>query len=253
MITRTDVSSAAWVQISTPGKDFDAFLVDENIGSGDTADVRVVQATSLPATSYAATNGRRVTRPRFNTDLAFFESDDSTMYFYARCATNDATATIAVEPCEPRDINRLVDQGKLFFFQSRTRASDATRYFLIRTGAKRLNLFLTISAGLATQINFIEAPATVTAGALANIRNYNRNYPDNDLLSKVYAATAYTGGTNISPNQAGFGSNPWQAISGSSSEMVKYILKPNTDYVYELDPDALTDTLGRAVVWEDED
>lgn len=253
MITRTTVTSTAWVQIAAPGKDFDAFLVDENTGNGDGADVRVVQAVSLPATSVPAINGRRVTRPRFNTDIAHFESDDSTMYHYARCATNDATATIAVEPCETKDLNRLVDQGKLFFFQGRTRGSDATRYFLLRTGAKRINIVVSISSGLATQINFVESPATVTAGAEQNIRNFNRNYADNGLLSKLYAATGYTGGTNISPNQAGFGSNPGQAASGVLSETVKYILKPNTDYIYELDPDASTDTIGRVVGWEDED
>ncbi len=253
MTSRTDISSSVWIQISVPGKDFDAYLVDENSGSGDGADVRVVQASSLPAASYSAINGRRVTRPRFNTDLAFFESDDSTMHFYARCATNGATATIAVEPRDPRDLNRLVDQGKLFFFQSRTRGSDATRYFLIRTGTKRVNIVVNISGGLATQINFIESPATVTAGAEGTIRNFNRNYPDSALLTKVYAATGYAGGTNISPNQAGFGSNQGQAASGVSSESIKYILKPSTDYIYELDPDASTDTIGRVVGWEEEE
>ena len=255
MITRISVTSTAWVQIAAPGKDFDAFLVDENTGSGDGADVRVIQAVSLPATSVPAINGRRVTRPRFNTDVAHFESDDSTMYHYARCATNDATAIIAVEMSETITLDRLVDQGKLFFIQTRTPASTATRYLLIRTGAKRLNLLVSIESSGAALVNFVEAPATVTGTSALVSRNFNRNYPDDALLSKIYSVTGYTGGTNISPNQSGFGSIPGRAVSGQTGDPVKYTLKPNTDYIYEVDPVGTTtiDTKARSIEWEDED
>lgn len=153
------------------------------------------------------------------------------------------------------ELDRLVDNGKLFFLQTRTLDSAATRYLLIRTGARRLNLIVSIESEQGAQVNFIEAPATVTGATPLVGRNFNRNFPDDGLLSKVYSITAYTGGTNISPNLAGFGSNPGQSTSGVSGEPVKYKLKPNTDYVYEVDPDGSTaiDTKARSIGWEDEE
>lgn len=256
MTTRYAITSTAWTKISDPGKDFECYLVDENTGTGDTADVRVYQSATAPADSDIL-KGRRVTRPRDNRDTAAFSSDDSTMSFYARCATNGASATLVTEMSETTNFERLVDQGKLFFLQTRTKASAATRLLLIRTGAKRLNIIVNVSASQAAQINLYEAPSSVTVGTAFVARNYNRNFADDGLLSKAYPATAYTLGTgvNISPNQAGFGSNPVQASSGVSSETIKYIFKPNTDYLYEVDPDGSTaiDTLARSIGWEEED
>lgn len=153
------------------------------------------------------------------------------------------------------EFDRLVDNGKLFFLQTRTLDSAATRYLLIRTGARRLNLIVSIESEQGAQINFIESPATVTGSSALVPRNFNRNFPDDGLLTKAYSITGYTGGTNISPNLAGFGSNPSQSTSGVSGETVKYKLKPNTDYVYEVDPvgTATIDTKARSIGWEDEE
>ena len=152
------------------------------------------------------------------------------------------------------EFDRLVDAGKLFFLQTRTLNSTANRYLLIRTGAKKLNLLVSIETEIGCQVNLIEAPATVTGVSALVGRNFNRNFPDDGLLSKAYSITGYTGGTNISPNMSGFGSSLGNATSGITSDPVKYKLKPNTDYVYEVDPDGSTaiDTKARSIGWEDD-
>ena len=151
--------------------------------------------------------------------------------------------------------DRLIDAGKLFFLQTRTLDSSATRYLLIRTGTKKLNLVVSVDVELGCQINLIEAPATVSGLSALVARNFNRNLPDDGLLSKAYTITGYTGGTNISPSLAGFGSNHGNATSGITNEPLKYKLKPNTDYVYEVDPDGSTamDTKARSIGWEDDE
>lgn len=153
------------------------------------------------------------------------------------------------------EFDRLVDDGKLFFAQTRTPASSATRYLLIRTGARRLNLIVSVESSGAALVNLIESPTSVSGLSALVARNYNRNYPDDALLSKVYSATGYAGGTIISPNQSGFGTNQGRSVSGVSGETVKYKLKPNTDYVYEVDPvgTATIDTKARSIGWEDEE
>ena len=147
--------------------------------------------------------------------------------------------------------NQLVDSGKLFFLQTRTRASSTPRVFRIRTGARSLNVTITISAGLASTIDVMESPTISSPGTAVVLRNYNRNYADDGLLSKVYAGGTVTGGTNISPNQSGFGTNAGQAQSGLSSQTIKYKWKPNTEYSVTVTPDATTDTTSRSIAWED--
>lgn len=147
-------------------------------------------------------------------------------------------------------LNQLAEAGLLYFVQTRTRASSATRKFVFKTGVKWVHAIVTISAGLAAQINLYEAPTVTNDGTPVPIRNYNRNYADNALEVKLYSGSTFSGGTNLSPNQAGFGSNPGQAASGVSGDAVAYIFKPNTYYGYEVIPDASCDTLSRSVVWE---
>ena len=149
-------------------------------------------------------------------------------------------------------LNDMAEKGLLFYVQTRTRASAATRKFVFKTGAKYVHAIITIASGLAAQINLYESPDVTVEGSAVPIRCYNRNFADDTLLAKLYGGSTYSGGTNISPNQSGFGSNPGQAISGVTADSVAYIFKPNTYYAYEVIPDASCDTLSRSIIWETE-
>jgi len=163
---------------------------------------------------------------------------------------SDSKSVLAVYDLGNYFLNQKAEDGELFFLQTRTRASAATRIFTIATGAKYFHVLVSISASLATIVNFYEGVTITVAGTKQVLRNYNRNYDDDNLLTVIHGGATITGGTLISPNQAGFGSNPGQAVSGIVNEVIAYILKPNTIYGYEVIPDASCDTLARSIAWE---
>lgn len=248
MVTQITIGEN-WTPLTGYGEDIRCWLDYDDDGASGSMEVRVIESKTVP-TNDDFSKAERIYKPMKNDDEYKSKSTGSAWKWYAKCKAG--SAIVSVKKSAITDFNKMVDQGKLFYLQNRTRASDATRFFNIKTGSKRLNIVINISSGLATQINFVEKPTTVTATTELSKRNYNRNFADDGLTCKVFAATAYTGGTNISPNQSGFGSNPGQAASGVSNEAIKYTLEPNTNYVYELDPDASTDTIGRVIGWEED-
>jgi len=247
-MTQYTVGSSAWVQITNKGRNGYCWLDFQDDGAAGTVECYVLESVATPSDA-DITKAIRVFKPIRNDDYIKLESEIYGGKFWARCKNAGDVATVSVRLLKTNNLNDLVDQGRLFFLQTRTRASTADRIIIIRTGAKHLHFQTTVSAGLASTLDFYEGVTPTTTTQLIPY-NYDRDGGDTGLLATVFTGT-FTGGTVISPNQVGFGSNPWQAQSGSDGEPVKYILKPNTDYAYVLNPDGSTDSTSRAAFWEE--
>lgn len=135
-------------------------------------------------------------------------------------------------------LRHLIDGGRLLYFSAAHAAGTAPIIYRIKTGAKKVNLAITLGAGAAAPYSFLENPTITADGTLKDLRNYNRNFSDNSLLTKVYLGPTVTGGTgtNFRESQVGFGDNPAQAATGGNSGELGYILKPNSEYVFTHTP-----------------
>ena len=150
----------------------------------------------------------------------------------------------------PFDVH-LVNIGYLYFASYAVRASAALRKFMITVGAKELHLSMRLKSGLATPLTLLEGVIPSVNGSALSLRNHNRSYKDDDLLTKMYFGSTYSGGTVIRSNQAGFGTTPGLADSGEGDGGSNYVLKPNTSYAFEFTPDAATDTVWIATFYEE--
>lgn len=135
-------------------------------------------------------------------------------------------------------IRHLIDSGRLYSLAIRTAGSTTPLIYRLKTGANRLHVSFVLNAGAKTTIDIIEGATITTAGTAQPLYNHNRNFPDDNLLSKAFVGAAYTGGTIFRPNQAGFGTNPGQAASGDASSGAGYQFKPNTEYIALITPTA---------------
>ena len=247
-MTQYTIDSSAWVQITGKGRNGYCWLDFQDDGVIGSNYCLVIESVETP-TDEDITRAMRVFKPSGNNEYLKLESEIYGGRFWARCKNTGDVATLSVRTLKTNNLNDIVDQGRLFFLQTRTRKSTADRIIIIRTGAKTVHFLTTVSAGLASTLDFYEGVTPTTTTELTPY-NYDRVAGDSGLLARAYTGT-FTGGVNISPNQVGFGSNPGQAQSGTGGEPVKYVLKPNTDYAYILNPDAETDSTSRAAFWED--
>lgn len=83
MITQYTITDSAWTAISTAGQSGTCWVDDDFDGCTTDPDIRIYHATSEP-TSIAATVGKRVMRPKFNSDVLVLDADGTTDIFYAR-------------------------------------------------------------------------------------------------------------------------------------------------------------------------
>ena len=145
-----------------------------------------------------------------------------------------------------------LEKGYVYETKTRLASQSAAFNIYVKVGDKPLHALSAISAGLKVTIDLIEGVtvASGSEGTAVALRNLNRSYSDNGLLTKVYLGSTYSGGTVIAQLQSGFGTNPGQASSGSYGETFKRILKQNTGYVYLITPSASTDITLDAVMME---
>lgn len=250
MVTQFDIDATQWTPITAVGRQGLCWLDLQDDGAANYAECYVIESSSTPSAADLSI-AQRVYKPTKNNDYLPLESELHKGRFWARCKNTGDTVKISVKIKKTNDLNELCDQGRLFFLQNRTRASASDRVFLIRTGSKNAHVLISIEAGLATEIDFYEGVTVTTVGSAVVLRSMNRDIADDSLITKVYGGATVSLGTLLSLNQAGFGSNPGLAASGSAGESVKYILKANTDYAYIVGPDSATDTKSRSFIWEE--
>ena len=140
-------------------------------------------------------------------------------------------------------IRHLIDLGRVFTFSFRGASGSTAVVYRLKTGANRTSLSLTLTSSGATTIDLIEAPTITANGTDSPLYNLNRNYPDANLLTKLFTGATYTGGLTFKGNQSGYGTNPWQATSGDAAPGSGYQLKPNTDYIILVTPTSAAFTL----------
>jgi hypothetical protein len=130
----------------------------------------------------------------------------------------------------------LVEYGNLYYYNEVTALNNASRVIHIKTGAKSCLMSASLSAGSKATVTLLEAPTVTADGTAVTINNYNRNFEDNKLVTKLYHTPTVTGSTGktIKSNQSGFGTNPGNAVSGASGTDRAYKLKPFTSYVYTI-------------------
>lgn len=137
-------------------------------------------------------------------------------------------------------LRHLIDSGRILYHSARHPAGTDPIVYRIKTGSKKVHLVITLNSGVGTPYDFYEGPTITADGTEKTLRNYNRNFTDGSLETKVYLGPTVTGGTGTKfrENQVGFGDNPGQASSGGNSGELGYILKPNTEYVFSHTPSA---------------
>lgn len=141
------------------------------------------------------------------------------------------------------EIHNLIHEGKLYFVNRRVRGSAAPMEIHVKTGANWVHFDPVGKAGLATPLDVIEGvTATVDGSALVG-RNFNRNFPDDGGLVRVFHTPTYSGGTVVRENQAGFGTSPGLGTAGETDGRREYVLKPNTSYIFKLAPTGSTDVV----------
>lgn len=142
-------------------------------------------------------------------------------------------------------IRQLVDEGRVFTFSFRVASGSTPVVYRIKTGDNRVSLSLSVSSSGGTTYDLIEAPTITTNGSASTLYNLNRNYKDDNLLTKLYTGAAYTNGTGtiFKSNQSGYGTNLGQAASGDAAPGSGYQLKPNTEYVILVTPTSAAFTI----------
>lgn len=136
----------------------------------------------------------------------------------------------------------LAHGGRMFYLAVVT-SGAGTRVARIKTGAKPLHVVAGLRAGLKTPAIIVEGATVTVAGTPAPLRSYNRQVADDTLLSKAFIGSTYNGGLTFRETQAGFGTAPGTASSGDARFTSEYILKPNTEYIFEQTPTAATETV----------
>lgn len=148
-------------------------------------------------------------------------------------------------------IHHLIHHGKMFFANYRVAAAATARIVGIKVGAKALHLAYELKAGAGTPISFKEGVTITVDGTPLVRRNRNRNHKDDSTLTTLFTGSTYTGGTDIAPDQAGFGSNPGLLTVGEVRSTEEIELKPNTQYAIEFTPSASTDTVLKLSFYEE--
>lgn len=133
-------------------------------------------------------------------------------------------------------VRHMIDLGRLFVFSALTASGSTPIVYRLKTGARHVGISIYFDAGAQTLFNFIEGVTITGNGTAAPLRNLNRNYDDDTLLSKLFTGATYTGGTIFKYNQAGHGTVPGTASSGDNVRGSGYILKPNTEYILLFTP-----------------
>ena len=141
------------------------------------------------------------------------------------------------------EIHNRIHEGRLYFVSRRVRGSAAVMEIHVKTGARSVHFETVGKAGLATPLDVIEGVTISNDGTAVVSRNFNRNFADDGGLARVFHTPAYTGGTVIKENQAGFGSSPGLGSASESDGRREYVLKPNTSYVFKLAPTGSTDVV----------
>jgi hypothetical protein len=103
------------------------------------------------------------------------------------------------------------------------------------------------------EVRLIEAPTVTDDGTLITPVNRNRN-SDNTSDTIVYGAPTSSGGTNVYQNkvyETGTGSH----TQGGSIEMPSiFVLKDNTDYIFEIENlNVATTTVSYSILWCEEE
>lgn len=141
------------------------------------------------------------------------------------------------------EMHNLIHRGLLYFVSRRVRTSASAMDIHVKTGARQVHFETLAKVGLAAPLDVIEGVTISNDGTAMVGRNFNRNFPDNGGLVRVFHTPAYTGGTVIKENQAGFGSSPGTGTAGETDGRREYVLKPNTSYVFKIAPTGSTDTI----------
>jgi hypothetical protein len=145
----------------------------------------------------------------------------------------------------------IFDLGELYYFSSRVENSSSVTVYRFKTGAKKVNISFNLIAGAKVKVDVIEGVTITGEGTAAKLFNHNRNFKDDDALTKFFTgAITYTGGEVIKLNQSGFGTAPGQASAGQGIPGAGYQLKPNTEYIVLFTPGSATDMVFTGDLYE---
>lgn len=142
-------------------------------------------------------------------------------------------------------IRHLIDKGSVYVFSFRVASSSTPVIYRLKTGDYKASFSLSVSSSGATTVDLIEAPTITANGTTSPLYCLNRNYKDDNLLTKLFTGATYTGGTGtiFKSNQSGYGTNPGQAASGDAAPGSGYQLKPNTEYIILVTPTSAAFTI----------
>ena len=141
------------------------------------------------------------------------------------------------------EMHNKIHEGGLYFVSRRVRGAATEMNIHVKTGARQVHFETLAKVGLAAPLDIIEGVTISNDGTAMVGRNFNRNFPDDGGLVRVFHTPAYTGGTVIKENQAGFGTTPGLGTAGETDGRREYVLKPNTSYVFKIAPTGSTDTI----------
>lgn len=149
-------------------------------------------------------------------------------------------------------MEKLVKDGKVHFVSTVLEAQTLPVVAHWKTGDKPVNFLASITAGLKTTITLARGAVCSSDGTPDILYNKNGNFPDGNMSMKRFTAPTVTSpGVVVSTDQIGFGTNPGQSVSGSSTDTVS-VLKKNTSYITTITPSAETDITIDILFWEDD-
>jgi hypothetical protein len=155
---------------------------------------------------------------------------------------------ITKEEVQMSNDHHSVHCGKIFFTNDVLTAAGETKY-LIRTGSLPCHYRGSLAVGGKVTYQLLEGATATVTGTEITQQNYCR-VCTNTLETKVYRGPTYTGGTVFKTGQAGFGTNPGQAVTATASAEVEYVLKPNTDYIFIHTPASAVDMIFGTTMYE---
>ena len=120
MTVQYTITGSAWVPVSAAGQSIRAWLDEDSDGAVGQVDVRVVSSNTGVPSDFAATIGKRVSKPSGNDDV-FEDNPSSTEHiFYAKCRNVGDEATMSVEASfyDQPSSSQLKIPGDEFFTQS---------------------------------------------------------------------------------------------------------------------------------------
>jgi len=156
--------------------------------------------------------------------------------------TNDSGYSV------PMDfISHLITMGKIFFISKAAAALATPSVTQWKVGSKPVFFKALITASTRTTITIAENPVCSADGTASPVLNRNRSFADDTMAFKRFSApTVTSAGTIISTQILGVNGTTRNVENDAIS-----ILKPNTNYLVTITPDAASDITVDLLFWEE--